>query len=181
MSDAGGPFAGSGIGGESGTQGTVDDVRFDWVQTLPMTGACAGRAFVGRINCMPENVPGAFEGALALDMVGPDEAQQLDVKSGAMNVLLDPNGSAPLQTEVTGGVDCPSRDFKGEIPATMLTSEQTGIFFSVITLLLCSADNTVKGTLTGKLDASGTLLDGEASMMIGSCSCRGPFNLRAQL
>ena len=156
-------------------------VRFDWMETLPSRGMCSGAVFVGSFSCTVQNsLPTRLDGTIVLDLVGPSETQQLDVANGTVTLLSDPSGNTAINTKVTGKVACMSRSFSGEIPETMFTPDQTGVLFQVFSGLLCASGNTAKGTLEGKLDPDALSLTGTVTLMIGSCSCAGTFDLRAQ-
>jgi hypothetical protein len=180
MPTAGTGRAGTGMPGDSGAGGPIDqNVRFEWTQTLPPADRCAGAFFVGRFNCPIENspIPSALDGTLWLDMVGPSEMQLLESKAGGLNVPLSMDNEVSITTGASGRAVCTSRAFRGDIPEMTLPPEQTGIFFSLIAGLLCSAGNTVKGTMVGTLARD--VLSGDIAMNIGSCTCRGKFEARA--
>jgi hypothetical protein len=174
---------GTGIRGESGTGTQVDqNARFEWTQKLP--GMCSGANFAGTVSCNVQNgIPGTrIDGTLVLDLVGPSEAQELELKAGTLNLLVDPAGMTSLMTAVTGTASCMSKSFAGEVPETMFTGDQVGIPFQLLLGVFCGAGTTamsVKGTIAGVLDRGGSL-SGELALMIGTCSCEGPFVLRPQ-
>ena len=186
---SGGPapeMAGSGGGGmqgESGTNAQVDqNARFEWTQKLP--GMCSGANFIGSVSCNVQNgIPGTrIDGTLVLDLVGPSEAQELELKTGTLNLLVDPAGTSTLMTTVSGTASCMSRSFTGEVPETMFTGDQVGIPFQLLLGVFCGEGTiatSIKGTLKGTLDRGGWL-SGELALTIGTCNCEGPFVLRPQ-
>jgi len=174
---------GGGFGGESGNDAAFDtDVDFEWSQTLPSRGSCAGAAFVGGFTCTFDNgLISATQGTIVLELRGPNEVQQLEPSSGALDLLTDPAQMISLGLPMdVGPVACVERKLTGQVPATMFTADQVGVGFSVGLTLFCAAPTSAQGTLSGELSADGQSLTGEVSLMIGSCSCRGAFDLRAQ-
>jgi hypothetical protein len=174
--------AGMGMPVESGVGGSVAPrVHFDWTETSSSRGMCSGAVFVGGFSCTVQNsLPTRIDGTIVLDLVGPSEAQILDAANGTVTLLVDPSGMTAINTKVTGKLACMNRSFTGEIPETMFTPDQTGVLFQVFSGLLCASGNTAKGTLDGKLDSDALSLAGNVMLMIGTCSCAGTFDLRAQ-
>jgi hypothetical protein len=175
--------AGDGIRGESGTSPQVDQsARFEWTQKLP--GMCSGANYVGSVSCNVQNgIPGTrIDGTLVLDLVGPSESQELDVGKGTLNLLVDPTNMVSLMTAVTGTASCMDKSLTGEVPETMFTGDQVGLPFQLLLGVFCGAGTTatsIKGTLVGVLDPRGSLF-GDLALMIGTCICEGPFELRQQ-
>jgi hypothetical protein len=152
-----------------------------WGQTLP--GSCRGQNFVGTFSCNVQNaIPNTrIDGTLLVDFAAPSEAQALDVQNSSLNLLTDPVNNASLMTPVTGKATCSTKLFKGEVPQTVFTAEQVGAGFQLVIGLFCGSGamgGTVSGTLLGQLD--GGTLYGQMALTIGTCTCEGPFNLRAQ-
>jgi hypothetical protein len=177
--------SGSGMQGESGTGGTVDqNATFEWTQKLP--GMCSGANFLGTVSCNLQNgIPGTrIDGTLVLDLVGPSEAQELDVESGKLNLLTDPTNMSSLMMPVTGSASCMNKTFSGDVPETMFTPDQVGLGLQILGLFcgVATTDTTIKGTLIGQLDQgpNGLTLFGDMALTIGMCTCEGPFELRAQ-
>ncbi|HKU44794.1 MAG TPA: hypothetical protein VJR89_41835 [Polyangiales bacterium] len=174
--------AGTGIVGQAGSGGHVrPDVRFDWTETVPGRGMCSGSVFIGSFNCTVQNsLPARLDGTIVLNLMGPNESQQLDAESGILAVTLDPTGMNNITAPVNGKVVCSNnRSFLGDVPPTMPTADQTGVLFQVFSGLLCASNNVVKGTLVGTLDADALSLRGDIMLGVGACNCRGTFDLRA--
>jgi len=176
------PTAGRGTGssGESGNGPIDQNVRFEWTETLPPADRCTGAFFLGSFSCPIDNspLPSALDGTIWLDMVGPSELQLLESKAGVLTVPIAMDGATAITASANGRAVCTTRVFRGDIPEMTLSPDQTGLFFSLIAGLFCSAGNTVKGQMVGTLARD--VLSGTIAMNIGSCTCTGTFNLRAQ-
>jgi hypothetical protein len=159
------------------------DAAFDWTATLPSRGMCAGGRFSGTFGCDLQNapllpIPSRVEGTIVLDLVGPTEAQTLDVATGTINIIT----ASPMSFDagIEGAVLCAGNGFMGQVQETNVTQAQLG---PLITFLwnVMTPNATLQGALGGRLDAQSLSLTGEITMLIGGGTCRGPFDLRAQL
>ena len=178
--------AAGGMQGEPGSDAAIDtDVQFRWTETLPGRGKCAAGVYVGSYTCNTQNgIPGTHvDGTLVLRFVGPSELQQLDVEKGSVNLLVDPTSTVSFDAPVTGKVACTSKSFTGEIPEHMFSGEAFSLGTQLLLLGFCATaptDSSVKGTLQGKLDADGLSLTGDIVLTIGTCDCKGTYDLRTQ-
>lgn len=180
-----GGVAGPGAGGMvSPADPTLDpEAAFDWTATLPSRGTCTGGRFSGTFSCDLLNapllpIPSRVEGTIVLDLIGPTEAQTLDVERGTINVIT----ASPMSFDagVEGAISCADNGFSGKLREANVTQEELG---PLITFLwnVMTPNTTVQGDLVGRLDAQSLSLTGEIMMNIGGGMCRGPFDLRAQL
>jgi hypothetical protein len=147
-----------------------------------LPGMCQRGNFVGTFSCnVQQNFMNRIDGTLLIDLAAPSEGQTLDAQNSTLNLLTDPANNASLMTPVTGQATCSTKLFKGEVPKTDFTWDQVGVGFQLAIGLLCGSGaggGTISGTLLGQLD--GGTLYGQMALSIGTCTCEGPFNLRAQ-
>jgi hypothetical protein len=180
--NAGGSARNAGTtGGAAGSSSAHLDpnVTFDWTETAPGRGSCAGQTFVGNFTCVvsPVLFSPNVEGSLMLAFGGSLENQPLALTDGQL-VAFDDSNAALLMAPLTGKLDCGSRIAMLELTPTMTDvlplTRQIG-------WVLPMSQPMIAGTLHGNFDASALTINGDVALTFADTQtkCLGTFSVQA--